>query len=51
MDQIGTNSVVGRVRAHRVTDEIWTPTTELNPNLVLYQWGEIVGMLLTSGDA
>lgn len=51
MDQIGTNSVVGRVRAHRVTDEIWTPTTELNPNLVLYQWGEIVGKLLTTGDA
>jgi len=51
MDQIGTNNVVGRVRAHRITDEIWTPTTELNPNLVLYQWGEIVGKLLTTGDA
>jgi len=51
MDQIGTNSVVGRVRAHRVAGEIWTPTTELNPNLVLYQWGEIVGKLLTTGDA
>jgi hypothetical protein len=32
-------------------EEYWTPTTELNPNLVLYQWGEVVGKLLSTGDA
>ena len=51
MDRIGTSNVSGRVRAHRVTADVWTPTTELNPNLVLYQWGELVGKLLTTGDA
>jgi hypothetical protein len=56
MDKIDNNSVKGRVRAHEVWGEsesslIWTPTTEFSKNLVLYQWSQIVGKLLTSGDS
>lgn len=50
MDSIGLNKLQGRVRAHRVENELWTPTTELKKNLVLYQWAEIVSKLLTLGD-
>jgi hypothetical protein len=51
MDSIGLNKIFGRVRAHRVTDDVWTPTTELKKNLVLYQWAEITSKLLTLGDS
>jgi hypothetical protein len=51
MDSIGLNKVYGRVRAHRVTDNLWTPVTELKKNLVLYQWAEITSKLLTLGDS
>jgi hypothetical protein len=51
MDSIGLNKIFGRVRAHRVTDNVWTPTTELKKNLVLYQWAEITSKLLTLGDS
>jgi hypothetical protein len=51
MDFLGLNNLQGRVRAHQVTNDIWTPSTELKKNLVLYQWAEITSKLLTLGDA
>ena len=51
MDWIGLDRVRGRVRAHRVVNEVWTPTAGYKPNLVLYQWAEIVSKLLTVGDS
>lgn len=51
MDHIGTKNVSGKVRAYRVIDDRWLATTELKPNLVLYEWANIVSKLLTQGDA
>ncbi len=56
MDKIDKSSIQGRVRAHLVHGEsdkslIWTPKTEFSKNLVLYQWSQIVGKLLTAGDS
>lgn len=51
MDSIGLNKIFGKVRAYSVKDDVWTPTTELKKNLVLYQWAEITSKLLTLGDA
>jgi hypothetical protein len=51
MDRIGLQNIGGRVRAHRVENEIWTPRTALESNLVLYQWANIVSKLLNTGDA
>ena len=38
--------VAGRVQASHVQDGIWTPATAWQDNLVLYEWGDIVGKLL-----
>ena len=47
----GNRDIQGLVRLHRVTDtELWTPTTRLRGNKLLYEWGAIVGRLLTVGD-
>lgn len=51
MDLLGLQNIRGRVRAHQVDGEIWTPRTALQSNLVLYQWANIVSKLLTTGDA
>ena len=51
MDSLGLGNVQGQVRAHRVTDEIWTPCTQLKPNLVVYEWTQLVSKLLTTGDS
>lgn len=51
MDHIGIKALCGRVRAHQVKGELWQPVTELKPNLVLYEWANIVSKLLTIGDS
>jgi len=51
MDSLGLGNVQGQVRAHRVQDEIWTPCTQLKPNLVVYEWTKLVSKLLTTGDS
>lgn len=51
MKLVGDQHIQGKVRAHRVENEIWTPQTELKSNLVLYQWSAIIGQLLSNGDA
>jgi len=38
--------ITGKVQASRVKGGIWTPTTTWQDNLVLYEWGTIVGNLL-----
>ena len=39
-------NITGKVQASHVKDGIWTPTTDWQDNLVLYEWGTIVGNLL-----
>lgn len=69
MEQISSNSVIGKVRAHKVhahglstaytkqnvlqfaDNELWTPSTNLKPNTVLYQWATVAAKLLTLGQA
>ena len=51
MDHIGLKNLSGKVRAYRVTDDKWFSTTQVKPNLVLYEWANIVSKLLTQGDA
>lgn len=51
MDRINSKDLSGKVRAYRVVDDKWTAVTELKPNLVLYEWANIVSKLLTQGDA
>jgi hypothetical protein len=38
--------ITGKVQASHVQDGIWTPATAWQDNLVLYEWGDIVGKLL-----
>lgn len=40
----------GRARIHRVTDDRWNALTGWNRNLVLDEWGAIVGRLLAQGS-
>lgn len=59
MEQISPDKVIGKVRAHRVClggngsprNEVWTPSTGLKNNTVLYQWATITAKLLTAGQA
>lgn len=59
MEQISPDKVIGKVRAHRVcaagtwssNTEMWTPSTYLKPNTVLYQWATVTAKLLTAGQA
>lgn len=51
MDSLGLGNVQGQVRAHSVQNEIWTPCTRLKPNLVVYEWTQLVSKLLLTGDS
>jgi len=51
MDVLGLQNIRGKVRAHRVCGQQWTPQTPLRSNLVVYEWAKIVAKLLSSGDA
>jgi hypothetical protein len=51
MDFLKSSNLKGKVRAHQVVGELWTPCTDLKSNLVLYEWTRIVSKLLTAGDA
>ena len=62
MDTILSHQIRGQVRAHQVTEslwvpttsskdkELWTPTTPLDWNLILRQWGQALGKLLATGN-
>lgn len=51
MDSLGLGNVQGQVRAHRVQNEVWTPCTQLQSNLVVYEWTQLVSKLLVTGDS
>ena len=40
--------ITGKVQASHVKGDIWTPATAWQDNLVLYEWGTIVGNLPAS---
>ncbi len=65
MTVLSSNSMTGRVRAHRVPEairqnsvdmlgvgnELWEPVTPIKRNTILYQWTEIASKLLANGSA
>lgn len=51
MNVCSAKDLRGRVRAHRVVSERWSPVTDFRSNLVLYQWAELTAKLLATGDS
>ena len=51
-DTVKANKVTGKVQVNHVKDGIWTPASDWEDNLVVYEWANIVSSLVyPAGDS